>query len=124
LKIKYTFVIHGHCEFNSKFKVISQNNGPRIFLNLDLANTQHGHALLVKKTTKKKARGGVVKHKTYLGDTKGDYLGGHLIVDPILNFGFYQLVELIPLSSNSLQFINFIVVEIPFKKSWKKYDAS
>jgi hypothetical protein len=69
-------------------------------------------------------RGGGVKPKTYLGDTKGNELGGHLIVDPILNFGFDQLVELIPLSSDSLQIINFIVVEIPFKKSWKNYDAS
>jgi len=58
LKIKYTFVIHGCCEFNSKFKIISQNNGPRIFLSLDLANTQHGHALLVNKTTKKRGGGG------------------------------------------------------------------
>jgi hypothetical protein len=72
LKKKYTFVIHGHCQFNSKFKVISQNNGPRIFLNLDLANTQHGHALLVNKTTKKRGETGGVKPKTYLGNTKGD----------------------------------------------------
>ncbi len=72
MKIKYTFVIHGRCEFNSKFKVISQNNGPRIFLNLNLANTQHGQALLVNKTTKKSGGRGGLKPKTYLGDTKGD----------------------------------------------------
>jgi hypothetical protein len=36
----------------------SQNNGPKIFLNLDLPNTQHGHALLVNKTTKKRGKGG------------------------------------------------------------------
>jgi hypothetical protein len=46
------------------------------------------------------------------------------MVDPIFNFGFDQLVELIPLSSESLQIINFIIVEIPFKKSWKNYAAS
>ncbi len=121
--MKYTFVIHGRCQFNSKFKVISQNNGPRIFLNLDLANTQHGHALLVNKTKKRGGRGGV-KPKTYLGDMKGDQLGGHLMVDPIFNFGFDQLVELIPLSLESLQIINFIIVEIPLKNRWKNYAAS
>jgi hypothetical protein len=46
------------------------------------------------------------------------------MVDPIFNFGFYQLVELIPLSSESLQIINFIVVEIPFKKKLEEHATS
>jgi hypothetical protein len=39
----------------------SQNNGPRIFLNLDLPNTEHGHALRVNMTTKKRGGEGGVK---------------------------------------------------------------
>jgi hypothetical protein len=46
------------------------------------------------------------------------------MVDPIFNFGFDQLVELIPLSLESLQIINFIIVEIPLKNRWKNYAAS
>jgi len=39
---------------------------------LDLANTQHGHAFLVNKKTKKRGGQGGIKPKTYLGNMKGD----------------------------------------------------